>query len=332
MPVDKNLYNQNIVGIFVLCTIILIAHTLKEIIDILDRKKTFTESDEKLVNLREGFTALSLDYGFHIENTWGGNHKIFELQENVIYRLFSSLFHYQLLLRQHSLIEHRIEERIKNDPDRYTKLIFPKKHPDFEYAEKEVSAIFDSIVFHLASIFDYVSILINFICISDKDQTPQWTSISKAARDAKNPLSKRAIAGIIDYLNKEFVIKLYDYRSDLIHKRSDINEYSFESRIETGELHARFICSNKIRKTFKTYGEKSCDYTVSHFSVWLIGKTADMIAKVLLSLKKEIKSDSKFPFHTFEDGTKPFMMCVDPKTNLAGSPAIPHWEQFEQNF
>jgi hypothetical protein len=305
---------------------------LKEIIDILDRNTTFTDSDKKLVNLRKGFTALSLDYGFHIENTWGGNHKIFELQENVTYRLFSSLFHYQLLLRQHYFIEQRIKERIKSEPERYTTLILPKKHPDFEYAEKEVSAIFDSIVFHLASIFDYLSILINFICVTDKDQTPQWISISKSARDHKNNLSKREIASTIEYLNKEFVIKLYDYRSELIHKRSDINEYSFESRIETGELNARFICSNKIRKAFKNYGDESKDYTVSHFSVWLIDKTAYLIAKTLLSLKTEIKKDSKFPFHTFKEGNKPFVMYVDPKTNLAGSPAIPHWEEFEKFF
>lgn len=305
---------------------------MKEIIDILDRNKTFEDSNKKLVNLREGFTALSLDYGFHIENTWGGNHKIFELQENVLYRLFSSLFHYQLLLRQHYYIEQRIEERIKNEPERYTTLILPKKHPDFEYAEKEVSAIFDSIVFHLASIFDYLSILINFICVSDKDKTPQWTSISKSARDSQNSLSKRNIASVIETLNREFVARLYDYRSELIHKRSDINEYSFESKIETGKLSARFICSTKIRKAFKKYGDESNDYTVSHFSIWLIDKTTDLIAKILLSLKTEIQKDSKFPFHTFKDGSKPFLMYVDPKTNLSGSPAIPHWEEFEKYF
>ncbi|MFP5042714.1 hypothetical protein [Parasediminibacterium sp. JCM 36343] len=304
---------------------------MKEIIDILDRNKTFADSDEKLVNLREGFTALALDYGFHIENIWGGNHKILELKENVTYRLFSSLFHYQLLLKQHYFIEQRIEKRIKNEPERYTTLIYPKKHPDFEYAEKEVSAIFDSIVFHLASIFDYLSILINF-CISDKEKTPQWTSISKSARDPQNDLSKRDIAGTIESLNKEFVIRLYDYRSELIHKRSDINEYSFESRIEPGKLLARFICSNKIRRTFKNYGEESKDYTVSHFSVWLIDMTANLIAKILLSLKREIKKDSKFPFHTYKDGTKPFLMYVDPITNVAASPASPHWEKFGKHF
>jgi hypothetical protein len=305
---------------------------LKEIIDILDRNKTFSDSDKKLVNLREGFTALSLDYGFHIENTWGGNHKIFELQENVIYRLFSSLFHFQLLLRQHQFVEQRIEDRIKNNPERYTTLIFPKKHPDFEYAEKEVSAIFDSIVFHLASIFDYISILINFICVKEKDQTPQWTGISKSARDPNNKLSKKEIASVIDKLNREFVIRLYDYRSDLIHRKSDINEYSFESRIETGKLSARFICSNKIRKTFKNYGEKTNDYTVSHFSVWLIDKTADLIGDILFGLRKEIGRESKFPFHTFIDGTKPFIMHVDQETNVAGSPATPHWKKFEEHF
>ena len=305
---------------------------LKVIIDILDRNKTFADSDIKLVNLREGFTALSLDYGFHIENTYGGNHKIFELQENVIYRLFSSLFHFQLLLRQHHAIEQRIGERIKKNPERYTQLIYPKKHPDFGYAEKEVSAIFDSIIFHLSSIFDYISILINFICVADKDQTPKWTVISRSARDSKNNLSKREIASVIDRLDREFVTILYSYRSGLIHTRSDINEYSFESRIETGELNARFICSNKIRKTFKNYGEQINDYTVSHFTVWLIDKTVVVIAELLLSLRKEIKKQSKFPSHTFKDGTKPFLVYVDPATNIAGSPSIPHWKKFEEHF
>jgi hypothetical protein len=302
---------------------------LKEIIDIKDRQEVFAKADDKLIKLRSGFTALSLDYGFHIENTWGGNHKIFELQENVEYRFFSSLFHCQLLLQQHYIIENQIRDRIIKDPDRYTKLIYPTKHPDFVYFEKQVSAIFDSVVFHLSSIFDYISILINFICISDKDQTPQWKVLSKSARDIKNSFSQKSISKIIDKLDRDFVIKLYDYRSDLIHRKSDISEYSVESNFGLEELKIGFICSEKIRKVFKMYGEKEFDYTVSHFSIWLIDKATYAIAEILSNLKNEIEKDSKFPFHTFKDGTKPVMMYIDPETNTAKSPSVPHWKIFK---
>ena len=183
----------------------------KKIIDLADRNQSFKDANDKLESLREGFYGLAMDYGFHIENTWGGEHKIFELRDNVIYRFFSSLFHFQLLLRQHYFIEQKFKDIIQKTPEKILNPVYPK-NPNFEYAEKEISAIFDSIVFHLSSIYDYISIILNFICSKDKDQTPKWTQISKAARDSKNALSKKKISKIIDVVDRDFVIKLYDYR------------------------------------------------------------------------------------------------------------------------
>lgn len=306
---------------------------MKDIIDLKDRNQAFGKTDERLEKLRDGFYALSLDYGYHIENTSGGNHKIFELRDNVVYRLFSSLFHWQLLLKQHYIIEQNLNEIYKKDPSRFSNLIYPKKNPDFEYSEKEVTAIFDSIVFHLSSIFDYMSILINFICLKDKDQTPKWKVVSKSARpNSGNEFNKKDIAKVIDRIDREFTIKLYDYRSDLIHRRRDINEYSFETMVDTGQFNVRFICSDRIRKTFKSFGEINCDYTVSYFSMWLINKMADTISDILIALKNEIEQNSKFPFHTYKEPSKPFIVYVDPKTNVAKSPSIIYWQKFGEHF
>jgi hypothetical protein len=75
----------------------------KEIIDIGDQNETHNRAGARLNGLYHGFHALSLDYGYYIENTWGG-HKIDELRDNVLYRLFSSVFHCELLLREHNQI------------------------------------------------------------------------------------------------------------------------------------------------------------------------------------------------------------------------------------
>ena len=97
-------------------------------------------------------------------------------------------------------------------------------------------------------------------------------------------------------------------------------------------MNIRFVCSEKVRKTFKTFGEKEFDYTVSYFSVWIINKTAETIAELLVGLKKEIEDNSAFPHQTFKDGSKPFIVYAYPKTNVMKSPSTPNWEKFRHHF
>jgi hypothetical protein len=303
----------------------------KEIIDLTDIGKTIKATDDKLQALREGFFGLAMDYGFHIENTFGGKHRIFELRDNVIYRFFSSLFHCQLLVREHHFIAESLTNLFNKDPQKILGAVYPK-NPHFEYAEKQVSSIFDSIVFHLSSVYDYMSILIHFISIKDRDQTPKWMQICRSARDSKNELSKREVARVIDSVDREFAIKLYDHRSELLHRSADITEHSFQLKLATGKFHCRFICTPQIRKTFKLFGESNKDYTVSFFSFWLVNKTAETIAELLIALKKDIEKNSAFPYHTFKDGSKPFIMAVDPITHRPQSPSSENWEKFKLHF
>src|SRR4051812_25857068 len=85
-------------------------NSVRTINDITNRKQAFETVNERLDSLKAGFYALSEDYSFHIENTYGALHKIDELRDNVLYRFFSSLLHYQLLLNQHYVIERRFAE------------------------------------------------------------------------------------------------------------------------------------------------------------------------------------------------------------------------------
>ncbi|HVU98507.1 MAG TPA: hypothetical protein VHE34_24970 [Puia sp.] len=302
----------------------------REIVDVDDFQKKFNETDEKLVALRQGFYALAMDFGFHIENTFG-DHRIQELRDNVIYRFFSSMFHCQLLMREHHFIGEKLEALLKRDPQQILRDVYPA-NPHFEYAEKMVSSIVDSIVFHLSSVYDYMSILIHFVSHKDRDKTLMWSQICRSARDPKNTLYIRGVAKAIDTVDRSFAIKLYDHRSELLHRSADITLQAFQLKMDTGKFNIRFICTPQIRKTFKSFGEPDKDYTVSHFSFWLVNRTAETIGELLVALKHDIEQHSEFPHHTYADGSKPFIMLVDPITHRPQSPSKEHWERFHEHF
>ena len=78
-----------------------------KILDIEDRQKTFEKISLKIDTLDKAFRAITMDYSYHIESTYGKEHKIFKIREDVDFRLFTSKFHLELLLRQHYLVEEK---------------------------------------------------------------------------------------------------------------------------------------------------------------------------------------------------------------------------------
>jgi hypothetical protein len=303
----------------------------KEIVDITDIQGRHTAASNQVNALYIGFHALSTDYSYHIENTYGG-HKIDELRDNTLYRLFSSLFHCELLIREHNIIEQRLSAMLKNNPENILRWVYPK-NPNYEYAERQVSAILDSVVFHIASIFDYMAILITFLSLKNKDQTLMWGQVANHARNPNGELHQKPVSMIIALIDKEFVSSLYDHRSELIHRRADIMENSFLIKPATGKFTARFICSTRVRKNFKIFGNPDKDYTVTYFAYWILHTISNTIAAILRSLRKDITSNPPFSRHNFErDPSKPILLLVDPQTGKAGNPSATAWANFELVF
>jgi hypothetical protein len=108
--------------------------------------------------------------------------------------------------------------------------------------------------------------------------------------------------------------------------------HAFQLQLATGQFNIRFICTQQIRKTFKLFGEPDKDYTVAFFAFWLVNKTAETIAALLIALKKDIEQNLAFPQYTFKDGSKPFIMAVDPITHRPQSPSTENWEKFKEYF
>lgn len=301
----------------------------KKIFDIENPTETFSNLNNKLRILRDGFYALSDDYGYYVEYTNMGNHKIFELRDNVIYRFFSSIFHYQLMFRQQHVIEQQFSDIMTNDPQRLKAFVRPK-NLHYEYAEKEMSSILDSIVFHLSSIYDYMSILISFINIKDRDKKLKWTALRRSARDPNNEIGGKDIATIIDNVDRKFVNYLYTYRSELIHTTSDISEYAAEIHSENNSISVQFICSSRLRKSFKEMGENDSDYTVQYFGNWIIEETINTIVKLIYGLRNEVRDDIKLYKNLMTiPSDKPFVIGAS-RDNKMMSPAM--WGEFDKEF
>ena len=94
----------------------------------------------------------------------------------------------------------------KEDFHAHRKFIY--KNPHFEFIEMEMSAVFDGIIFHLSSVFDYLSHITCYICKKDKSNTVYWTKLAKAARGKDNEIACLPITRVIDKLDREFITHL----------------------------------------------------------------------------------------------------------------------------
>jgi hypothetical protein len=297
----------------------------KILLDIVDRQKAFQAISKRLEILNEGFRAIYADYSHHIEVTHGKEHDVLKLKENIDFRLFSSQFHLELLLRQHFAIEDRIEGIYKKDPRKVLNPVYPS-HPLFDHCEIEVTSIFDSIVFHLASVYDYLSAIINFICKKKDISITKWSQLARHCRDKGNIYSSKKIAAILISENDTFVDKLYKYRSRVIHEKSEINPITFSLKVASGKTDVKFITSESFTKSFGILKSKAKthDLTISFTSEWLINTTIDSIINILIGLKNEMEEMSTFPNHISD--TDMIFLYQDSKTGFAEPVSKPMWE------
>jgi len=284
----------------------------KKTIDINDLNKEFKDLESKLSILSNRFLAIAMDYKEYIKNDFS-DHKIYELRDSVEYRFFSTRTHIEILLRQHLIIDEHMKSHLNG------------KVPIqmyFDYYQKQISSIFDSIVYHTTSIFDYISTLVNYISSKNNQKTLMWTQLSKSVRDEKNEFYKKSFAKTIDNIDRQFVSKLYDHRSFLIHRKSDIS--SFNVTVSFGKkenVDAKFMAGKNLIKSFNELKilDKENNLTVKYVTFWLVNETIEKITEILFALKREMENNTNPP--------EQFMFYLDPKTNERSSVSKIYWNE-----
>lgn len=301
----------------------------KEIIYIDNPQESFEKIQKLISVVYEGFMALAMDYGYHINNVFGqskeGKHDIYELRDNIDYRIRSANLHFYLLLVRKLEIEHRFEEMLKENPTIFSGFIMGNPH--FEMASDEIMALYDSIVFHLSSCFDYLAMLTQFVFGKNPESKLQWITLVKHCHNNQSEFANRKFIQNIKTVDADFVSKFNDYRAELIHRKKSTSFANVSWQLNSGKVITKFQCSEKIKINLKKIIDKDLNYCVSYASSEMIKQTLLKIAYVLNGMYDEFRENYIQNAPVLNNGGFQ-MVSMNPETKSAESPALGYWAKF----
>jgi len=154
--------------------------------------------------------------------------------------------------------------------------------------------LFDSIIFNTISFFDYLSCFISFIIFNDKKS--QWQSIANSAR-TQLAFKETEIAKTTDNLDRVFVSKLNQYRSELIHYSKGIvgfsTSFDLKQGIEKIEVFAPLGFNKKFKKEFKNLDKK--ELNLNTVIIWMLDIITEETARLMVNIEDYIESNRVIP-------------------------------------
>lgn len=276
------------------------------LLDIGDRVAESKKLDEKFTRLYDRFIAVALDYKYYINDKLGDS-EIFEHRDNVIFRLNSARFHFNLLLQFQDIIEDNLKDipQIEN----------PVKHRQYlRQSSQQIYSLFDSMVYHVCSIFDYLFSLIN--CIYGKTQlnNPKW-NLFKSDKNLKfNLYCSNELIKSLDVIDEIFVYPLIKHRSHLIHTAHAVGNMHFTNT----NNKLRFLVTDTLKSHFPDFTKENGNIptTLSYAAKWLIDKSFKYVTEVLFETKEDMIRNKKLSVPLF------FILSED---NAVQEPSIHYW-------
>lgn len=262
-------------------------------LDVSKREEDYKEILSEAFRTEIGVRAIGLIYHDHSDDQ-NSYKNVFRLKDNIEYRLFSATHQYLVFLRELDIAENFLQKLRKGNPQFVQS--FPFGNPYFERVERELSSIFDSIVFHLSSVFDYLSHALCYMYFTNKEKTLYWTKLAKKVRNDFK--SKYEFCQVLDDIDKEFVGRLYDYRSRLLHNRRDRHQFGGYYNPSSSIFRLRITCSEAALGHFRpVLNNRESDeqkITLTYLSSWLIRRVFSDIERLLEAVKLDLESNSNF--------------------------------------
>lgn len=291
--------------------------------------ESFKEIEELSHIIYNGFMALAMDYGYHINNAFGqvkdGKQQIYEIRDNINYRINAAKFHFQILLAQKIKIEQRFSKMLKENPKVFSGFFIGNPH--FEFASEEIMSIYDSLIFHLSSSFDYLAMLTQFIFGKNPQTNLQWITLVKHSYNNTSEFSNRVFIENIKKADAEFVSKFNDYRAELIHRKKSESFASVTWELNSGNVVTQFKCSDKIKSNLKKIIDKDLEYCISYASFTLIKQSLIKIGYVLEGMNDEFRKNYN-PHNPFMNNGGFQIISLNSETNFADSPSLQYWKSF----
>ena len=233
-----------------------------------------------------------MDYKFYVNDAFSDN-EIFILRDNVTYKLECAIFHFQLLLEYHNRVQYDLEKNFKND----FRGIFNNSIEYLSYERRailEAYSLFDSMVYHLCSIFDYLFRLINFCHGDTIAKKPLWNLFQKSInKDFK--LCSEEMCRIMDIHDKRFIYPLIQHRSHLIHTAMDIGQFKLSINLDKSTFDPKFLSTELFNKNFPEIAIENDNQpmTIKYSALWLIDKAIITATELLFELSEDMKRNKK---------------------------------------
>ena len=225
-------------------------------------------------------------------------HPLYEIRDSILFRFGSMWFHMDLLLKMEQGLENYVTSK------------FPKLDVNdkglLTYSRQQLH-LFEDIIFHTISIFDYMANLIGFLYLGNNKGKIKWNGIANAANDKKSIFKDTKTAGLIRIYNKALVDMLYSYRSTLIHHASETANatYTIRGTQKTVEGFFRIWCPDKFDKSLRerlnlTIGCQNEQATLVDIAACLIQDSINIINELAQSIKEE--KEQEWMVNTQNDG------------------------------
>ncbi|RED44994.1 hypothetical protein [Seonamhaeicola aphaedonensis] len=193
-------------------------------------------------------------------------------------------------------------------------------------ATDEVMAIYDSIIFHLSSSFDYLAMLTQFIFGQNPQKNLQWITLVKHCYNKESEYGKRKFVDNIKRVDSEFVSKFNDYRSELIHRKKSTSFANVSWELKSGHVTTQFECSDKIKSNLKKIINKDLRYCITYASFMVIKETLLKISDVLHGMHDEFRENyNQLP--VMNKGELQ-IFSMSGRNSTPESPSVSYWKKF----
>lgn len=256
------------------------------------------EEDHKLIydqtwRAELGIRAIAIMYHEHSEDQ-NSYENIFKLKDNIEYRLFSSAHQYLILLQELRNAEIYLEKIYKEDPLNISTQRFWFSNPYFDKSELEISSVFDSLIFQITSVYDYLSHALCYMYFKNKQDTVDWKKLANIVRGELK--GKYRFCEKLDMIDRSSFAKLNEYRSRLIHKNRDKHNFSGSLDLIKGKMNVFLFPSGYAIKTFKKLSQENPDkkFTLAYLASWLFKDCFQNIEDILSAVKEDLETNSRF--------------------------------------
>jgi len=260
--------------------------------------------EQAIAGIHNGLITLGLEYANKITGQFMSprSEQYFQLRDSTYYRLDSLVFHLRLLRSVQQKHLQQLQTKPYNQQERHH-LLYVGSDQQFQ--------LFDSIVFHAISLFDYFGNLIDFIAGGRNQMRLKWNGVVKAVHDPKNILSRSPIASVVVRVHKELVNLLYEHRSDVIHYSCDRGGAQTTFNLVKGNSEFVVFAPHRLTQRFpalKKLGESyriSLDYVAWDVCDNTINAANSLVEPLLQHLDHNRKTPVGFAIFLSGDSTKP---------------------------